>query len=39
VDIAKARSLPTCYAFVKVSVDGKRFEPVQVADPCGKPIQ
>ncbi|ADP79601.1 Extracellular ligand-binding receptor [Pseudofrankia inefficax] len=39
VDISKARTLPTCYAFVKVSADGKRFEPVPVADPCGKPIQ
>lgn len=39
VDIAKARTVPTCYAFVKVSADGKRFEPVPVADPCGKPIQ
>ncbi|MBL7492641.1 ABC transporter substrate-binding protein [Frankia sp. AgB1.9] len=39
VDISRARTLPTCYAFVKVSADGKRFEPVPVADPCGKPIQ
>ncbi|WP_158230527.1 ABC transporter substrate-binding protein, partial [Pseudofrankia asymbiotica] len=39
VDIAQARTVPTCYAFVKVSADGKRFEPVSVADPCGKPIQ
>jgi branched-chain amino acid transport system substrate-binding protein len=39
VDIGSARTLPTCYAFVEISADGKRFEPAPVADPCGTPIQ